>query len=300
MASSSSKGLTIGIVVLFVVGAIIFAIGKKTHNTEAPAAPPAETAIVSAPAENVAATETAPAAASDVALAATASETPATAEGEKSAPDAVAKVAAEGTTETATEEPAKGEESLLASPASLEIDIKQALEERVMGDENAPVTMIEYASLTCPHCARFANEILPKVKASLIDTGKLKLVYRDYPLDTYAMKAAMMARCAEPEKYFDLIEVIFRNQERWAKNDDPIEALTQLGSFAGMSKPYINACMKNAELENSILVRVQEGQTRYRLSATPTFIFNNGAETLSGDQNPEDFEAVVNKLTKGK
>ncbi|MEZ0261030.1 MAG: thioredoxin domain-containing protein [Alphaproteobacteria bacterium] len=305
MASTSSKGLTIGIVA-FAIAAVIFAVSKKMQTPAETPPATTEQAAVSAPATPGTGTE-APAA--DTVAAPAATETSAateTAEGEKTAPDAVAKVAAEG---AATEAPAETgtetattpeDESLLAPPAALEIDIKQALEERVMGDPNATITMIEYASLTCPHCARFANEILPKVKASLIDTGKLKLIYRDYPLDTYAMKAAMMARCADPEKYFDLIEVIFRNQERWAKNEDPLEALTQLGSFAGMTKPFINNCMKNAELENSILVRVQEAQTKYKLNATPTFVFENGKETLSGDLNPEDFEAMVNKLTKEK
>jgi len=299
MASTSSKGLTIGIVA-FAIAAVIFAVSKKMN-------PPAETppatteqAAVSAPATP--GTET-PAA--DTTAASPTTEAPTTAEGEKTAPAALEKVATEGAGKDDIPQPANApadaaeEESLLAQPAALEIDIKQALEERVMGDPNAPVAVIEYASLSCPHCARFANDILPKIKPTLIDTGKMKIIYRDYPLDTYAMKAAMMARCADPEKYFDLIEVLFRNQERWKANEDPLEALTQLGSFAGMSKPFINACMKNAELENSILVRVQEGQTKYKLSATPTFVFNNGAETLSGDLNPEDFEAMVNKLTKG-
>lgn len=305
MASTSSKGLTIGIVA-FAIAAVIFAVSKKM-GTPAETAPAAtEQAAVSAPATSGPASDTVAApAATESAAAPAATETGETkpAEGEKSAPSALEKVAAEGAAEQAEEAKAADEgtaDSLLAAPAALEIDIKQALEERVMGDPNATITMFEYASLTCPHCARFANDILPKVKASLIDTGKLKLVYRDYPLDTYAMKAAMMARCAEPEKYFDLIEVIFRNQERWAKSEDPLEALMQLGSFAGMTKPFINSCMKNAELENSILVRVQEAQTKYKLNATPTFVFENGKETLSGDLNPEDFEAMVNKLTKEK
>lgn len=301
MASTSSKGLTIGIVA-FAIAAVIFAVSKKMNPPAETAPATTEQAAVSAPATP--GTE-APAAdtVADPATTETAEAKPA--EGEKTAPAGLEKVAAEGAGKDDIAQPANApaaaeEESLLAPPAALDIDIKQALEERVLGDPNAPVTVIEYASLSCPHCARFANDILPKIKATLIDTGKMKIIYRDYPLDTYAMKAAMMARCADPEKYFDLIEVIFRNQERWAKSEDPLEALMQLGSFAGMTKPYINSCMKNAELENSILVRVQEGQTKYKLNATPTFVFNNGAETLSGDLNPEDFEAMVNKLTKGK
>jgi protein-disulfide isomerase len=188
-------------------------------------------------------------------------------------------------------------DSLLAAPSSLEIDIEKAMAERSIGKEDAPVTMIEYASLTCPHCAHFSNDLLPKLKPLLIDTGKVRLIFRDYPLDSFAMKAALMARCADPDKYFDLIEVIFKNQERWVKNADPVKGLTQLGALAGMNEDFIKACMANEELQSSILSKVQDAQKNYKLNSTPTFVFNNGAEIMSGDKEVEDFVNVVKKLT---
>lgn len=188
--------------------------------------------------------------------------------------------------------------SLLAPSASLEVDMDNALAERIIGDPDAPVTVIEYASMTCPHCARFHNEILEKVKAQLIDTGKLRLIFRDYPLDTHALRAAMMARCTDRSRYFNLVEVIFKNQDRWVKSSDPLAGLKQLGALAGMDSSFIEACIKNPELENHILSGMQDGQKKYNIKATPTFIFNNDAEQLSGDQDLEDFERVVNKLMK--
>lgn len=188
--------------------------------------------------------------------------------------------------------------SLLSPSASLYVDMDNALAERTMGDPDAPVTVIEYASMTCPHCARFSNQILPTVKAQLIDTGKLRLVYRDYPLDTHALKASMMARCTDRSKYFNLIEVIFKNQERWVKSSDPLTNLKQLGALAGMEGAYIDSCLANKQLEQHILAGMQDAQRKYKINATPTFIFNSGAETLSGDQDPEDFAKIVDKLIK--
>lgn len=190
--------------------------------------------------------------------------------------------------------------SLLAPSAATEVDMDNALAERAMGDPDAPVVMIEYASMTCPHCARFHNEILHPVKQKLIDTGKLRLIFRDYPLDTHALRAAMMARCTDRSRYFNLVEVIFKNQDRWVKSNDPLAGLKQLGALAGMEPSYIENCIKNPQLEQFILSGMQDAQRKYKIKATPTFIFNNDAKQLSGDQNPEDFERVVEELMKKK
>ncbi|MDE1154008.1 MAG: DsbA family protein [Micavibrio sp.] len=188
--------------------------------------------------------------------------------------------------------------SLLAPSSSLDVDMTNALAERDLGDKDAPVTIIEYASMTCPHCARFSNNIFPDFKKTFIDTGKVYYIYRDYPLDTIALKAGMMARCADRSKYFDLVEVIFKNQERWIKSSDPVAGLKQLGALAGMDDAYINACMGNAELQTELLRRMQDATNKYKVNATPTFVFNNGAEFLSGDQTLEDFQKVIDKLPK--
>jgi protein-disulfide isomerase len=214
--------------------------------------------------------------------------------------------------ETTTAAPATAPPAATPPPASAlamtavvpakpgEFDLATAMSERSLGDPGAPVTVIEYASLTCPHCAHFATEILPQVKQKLIDTGKMRLIYRDFPLDNLAMKAAQLARCAPKEKYFDLIEVIFKNRERWLASKAPEEALRQFGALAGMDESYMKTCMSSTELETSIANGLQEAQGKFYIKATPTFIFDYGVETLSGAQEESKFEEVVNRLSAGK
>jgi len=180
------------------------------------------------------------------------------------------------------------------------IDIAAAMADRVLGKEDAPVTVTEYASLTCPHCAHFAINILPEVKTKLIDTGRMRLIFRDFPLDQLAMKAAKMARCAPKEKYFDLIEVIFKNRDRWLTAKDPENALMQLGALTGMDDGYMRSCIDSTELDTAILNGVNEAQSKFVVQSTPTFIFNYGAETISGAQDEPKFEDVVNRLTASK
>lgn len=191
-------------------------------------------------------------------------------------------------------------QSLLAAPTALKIDIAEAMKERVLGDEKAPVTIIEYASMTCKHCAQFATKVLPEVKKRLIDTGKAKLIFRDFPLDNLSLKAAMMNRCVPADRYYNLIDVVFSNQERWVHAKEPLESLAQLGALAGMDHDYFDACTNNKELETAILDGVQQAQRKYRIKSTPTFVFNDGAVIFSGALDADKFETTVNKLTKGK
>lgn len=163
---------------------------------------------------------------------------------------------------------------LIASPALAEkVDVSKAMADRVLGNPDAPVTITEYASLTCHHCAAFHKNVLPAVKAELIDTGKARLVFRDFPLDGYALKASMMARCAPEDKYFALISVIFNNQERWTKAKDMEAALAQLGVLSGMNPDYIKDCLANEELGKTIMTNLQTAQKAENIHETPSFRF---------------------------
>lgn len=201
-------------------------------------------------------------------------------------------IAADAPAAKKTEAPAPA----AATPALPAIDVDAAMKDRVIGKEDAPVTIIEYASMTCPHCAHFETKILPELKKRLLDTGKAKLIFRDFPLDKFALKAAMMTRCASPEKYFNLADVVFSNQERWAKSADPLSSLAQLGALAGMDETLFKACTENKDLETAILKNMQDAQGKYRIQSTPTFIFNDGLDTLSGALEIEKFEEVIKKL----
>lgn len=226
--------------------------------------------------------------------AAVVSETQTATEGTTEAAPIADVPASEDTATTTTSD----EESLLAAPAALQMNVTEMMADRVLGDAAAPVTIIEFASYTCGHCAAFHNNVLPTVKEQLISTGKAKLILREFPLDKFALKASLLARCAPADKYYDFVEVIFRNQDRWVKSEDPIKSLKQLGSLTGMDDAQMETCLNNTEMENALLKRVTDAQAQYKVSATPTFVFNEGAEKFSGTQTPERFEEVVNQLTR--
>ncbi len=194
--------------------------------------------------------------------------------------------------------------SLLAPPAAITnttgIDIASVMQDRVLGSETAPVTIIEYTSLTCSACAYFSKKIMPEIKKTLIDTGKVKLIYRDFPLDSIALKASMMTRCVPKDKFFNMVDVLFNNQKRWIGHKDPMVGLAQLGSLAGMDEETFKKCTENVALETAIVKVFQDAQRKYHIRASPTFIFNNGAEELVGARSVADFTKIVDKLTRGK
>src|SRR6218665_1500337 len=211
--------------------------GTETAAHIDPAAIPSEDAAEMTAEERLAAAKEAEEAAATEATeaeAAPADEAAAAEPATEAAPadEAAAAPAAADTTERTAD--AQETESLLNDPAALPVNILRATEDRVIGPEDAPITIIEYASLTCPHCRKFHTEVLPTVKRELVNSGKVRIIYRDYPIDNYALKAAMMARCAQNDKYFDLVEVLFQNQDKWMKSDNPLKALAQYGNLAGM------------------------------------------------------------------
>lgn len=162
---------------------------------------------------------------------------------------------------------------LLPTVAFAEIlSTEEALMERIIGDPAAPITIIEYASLTCPHCASFHAETLPKIKKDWIETGRAKLIYRDYPLDKYAASGAMIARCAPKDKYFIFLNAFYAQQKNWSSAPDPIKVLTQLAGLGGMSKDDVDACLANDALQDGILQMRLDGQMEYDINSTPSFV----------------------------
>ena len=166
--------------------------------------------------------------------------------------------------------------------------------EIVLGDGNAPVTIIEYSSLTCPHCASFHRETLPGIKERYIDTGEARLVFRDYPLDQAAVMAAVLARCAGKERFFGFVDVLFRSQKTWARASDPREALERIGRLGGLSQSDMDACFADGELESSIYASRVDAAKEYDIRSTPTFIING--EMVVGAQPFERFAAVIDRI----
>jgi protein-disulfide isomerase len=167
-------------------------------------------------------------------------------------------------------------------------------DDRVLGNPAAPITIIEYASLTCPHCAHFATDVLPELKREWIDTGKAKLVLRDFPLDGPALRAAMIARCAPPDRFYAFAETFFASQDKWVATKDYQEALARLAKFGGMGKDEFEACLKNTTLENRIVEQRLIASRELDVSSTPTF-FINGSK-FSGAPTAEEFNKVLSSL----
>ncbi len=177
-----------------------------------------------------------------------------------------------------------------------EISLEKALAERVIGKADAPITITEYASLTCPHCARFHKETLPKIKAAYIDTGKAKLVYRDFPFDGLALRAAALARCAPQERYFAVLDTLFQQQETWSRAKDPLAAIGNIGKLAGMSQATVDACFKDTKLMDSI-VQIRLDGEKQGVDSTPTFLI--GGKKISGAQPFEEFDKLLKSLPGG-
>ncbi|MGE0725955.1 MAG: DsbA family protein [Alphaproteobacteria bacterium] len=175
--------------------------------------------------------------------------------------------------------------------------LETMLADRVIGKPDAPLTIIEYASLTCGHCASFHKDTLPKLKTEWLDTGKAKLVFRDFPLDGVALRAAMAARCMPEERYFPVLDVLFKNQDNWARARDPIAALGGIARLSGLSQEAFDACLKNEPLQKGILAKAFEGQQQHKVESTPTFIVGN--EAIRGAVPWEEFERVLKKAAGG-
>ncbi len=180
-----------------------------------------------------------------------------------------------------------------AAPPSAE----EALKDRVLGDPNAPIEIVEYSSLTCSHCRHFHIDILPDLKKNYLDTGRAKLVYRDFPFDQLGLMAAIMARCAPPSRYFQFLDVLFQNQEKWAQNADPIRALTRIGSLGGLSEADFRACTENRTIVDGVLQTRLEAGKRYQVNSTPSFIIN-GEKRVVGSQPYKVFDDLLKKLEK--
>ena len=188
---------------------------------------------------------------------------------------------------------------LMASPVGSAITpLAEAMADRALGDEKAPVTMIEYASLGCSHCAAFHRETLPNIKKTYIDTGKVRLIFRDFPLGGAAMAASMLARCAPANQYFGLLEVLFREQGRWAASQKPVEELERIGRMAGLSKDDVQACLNNQPLLTALRSAAEEGKHKHGLESTPSFVIDG--KTYAGALPYEEFQKVLDAALKKK
>ena len=167
----------------------------------------------------------------------------------------------------------------------------------VLGASDAPITMIDYSSLTCSHCASFHINTLPDIKKNYIDAGKVRLIYRHFPFDKPALLAAALAECAGPDRFFKFLDVLFGTQSSWSRVADPIAALTSIGRVGGLQPDAIAACFNDQALLDRILASRVDGAMEFGVNSTPTFIING--EKLAGALPYVQFEEVFERLLSG-
>ena len=162
-----------------------------------------------------------------------------------------------------------------------------------MGAADAPITVIEYASFTCPHCAAFDKEVLPKLKKDYVDTGKVRFILREVYFDRYGLWAGMVARCGGQMRYFGLADQIFQKQREWTQGDDPAavaENLRRIGRSAGLDDAQLDACLQDAEMAQTLVAWYQENAERDKIEATPSFLIDG---QLYSNMSYSDFKEIL-------
>lgn len=182
-----------------------------------------------------------------------------------------------------------------AAQAQAKVDTAKLLEapplgDRVLGAADAKVVVVEYASTTCPHCATFHKDVLPGVKKDYIDSGKVKFIFREFPLNDVDLAAVMVARCAPEDKYFPLLDIYFEQQETWTKGN-PREELFKIAQLAGFTRESFEACLKNEQVAKGILESRNRAESEFGVQSTPTFFING--EVLRGVESAEEFRKLI-------
>ena len=166
-----------------------------------------------------------------------------------------------------------------------------------LGDPDAPVTVIEYFSLTCPACRWFHQNIYDPLKRDYVDAGTVRFVARDFPLNMPAVQAAILAHCAGRDRYFTFVDVLFQTFDDWASSRDYTEKLAQIGELGGVSRDRFEDCLADTNLENSIFQSMASAQAEYDVDSTPTVIVNG--ERYEGKMSFEAFARHIDRLASG-
>jgi protein-disulfide isomerase len=179
------------------------------------------------------------------------------------------------------------------SATAAELLIPPPLGDRTLGKDDAPVTIVEYASMTCPHCAHFHETTYPELKKRYIETGKVRFIFREFPLDPLAAGASMLARCADKDKFYPMIETLFQQQTKWAV-EKPIPQLMAIAKQAGISEQTFNACLSDQKMLEAMQAEQKRATDKFGVNSTPT-LFINGKKQVGG-VTIEDLAKVIDPL----
>ena len=166
----------------------------------------------------------------------------------------------------------------------------------IIGNNNAPITIIEYASMSCNHCGNFHNNTLPDLKKEYIDTGKVKYVFRDFPYNYPALLGSMVMRCIPSEVRYDYMNALYKLQNMWVvrENAKTRQELYKIMQTGGMTKEKFDTCLSNVDLENKILQEVIAAQSEFNIRSTPSFLING--DLLEGDKSIKVFRQILDKI----
>jgi protein-disulfide isomerase len=173
-----------------------------------------------------------------------------------------------------------------------------SLPDMALGPANAPITITEFASMTCPHCAAFNADVFPKIKAAYIDTGKIRYIFREFPLDIKAAAGSMLSRCIAKDdagKYFAVTDMLFKQQGDWVTKNTT-ETLTRIGKQAGLSQQAVDDCLKDQTLLDKIVADQKFANEVLKVNSTPTFFLNG--EMIKGETSFEEFDKRIKALLK--
>ncbi|HJL58244.1 MAG: DsbA family protein [Pelagibacteraceae bacterium] len=186
--------------------------------------------------------------------------------------------------------------SSLASAESVESVLDVTEEDFIIGDENAPITIIEYASLSCSHCADFHINKLPELIKEFVDTGKAKIVFRDFPFNYPALLGSMALRCVPRDIRYEYSNALYQLQSKWVfrENAKTTQELYKIMQSGGMTKERFNECIDNADLENEILQGVMASQSEFNIKSTPSFLVNG--ILIEGSKPIKDFRQIIDKI----
>ncbi len=171
-----------------------------------------------------------------------------------------------------------------------------ALPEMTLGKSDAPITMVEYSSMTCGHCANFHKGVLPYLKEKYIETGKVYFIHREFPLDPLAAAVSMLVRCSPKDKYFDMLSLFYENQTTWIRTENPVDALFKLSKQVGFTQESFKACLTDQKLLDDITAQRERAADKFRVDGTPAFFVNGRAQ--KGISTKEELDKALAPFLK--